>query len=72
MARVKKLNFLVRYGDTGYFINDLGIEKSPRFELYYQPDKKVVLKTNNPIDCNNWMDKNIWKGKTFINEETED
>lgn len=70
MARKKTLNFIVAYGDTGYYINDLGVDKSPRFELYNENDDKVILKTDNPIDCNNWVKKNIWKD--FFQDEFED
>lgn len=69
MARTKTLNFVVAYGDTGYHINDLGANKSPRFELYNENDNKVILKTDNPIDCHNWIKKNIWK--EFYQDEFE-
>lgn len=62
MARTKKLNIVVVYGNTGYCINDLGADKPKRFELYCEPEDKVILKTNNPLDCHEWMEKNIWKG----------
>lgn len=60
MARTKKLNIVVTYGDTGYIINDLGQNKSPRFELYHIPDKKSIKKSDNPLDCDEYM-KKIWK-----------
>ena len=50
MPKTKNLNIVVSYGKTGYVINDLGSEKSPRLELYYTPDKKTVKKSNNPLD----------------------
>lgn len=73
MPKVKSLNLVVNYGDTGYYVNDLGETKSPRFELYYEPEAKVVLKTDNPIDCNKWMQANIWKEffKEINNKEDE-
>lgn len=61
MARTKILNFVVNYKDTGYHVNDLGESKSPRFELYHEPTNKVIIKTNNPQDCHEWIKKNIWK-----------
>lgn len=61
MARTKTLNFVVAYGDTGYHVNDLGDGKSPRFELYYEPENKLILKTDNPYDCDIWINKNVWK-----------
>lgn len=67
MARTKTLNFVVRYGDSGYYINDLGIDKSPRFELYHEDTKKSILKTDDPTDCHDWIKKNIWQ--EFYQEE---
>ena len=60
MARTKNLKIVVAYGNTGYVINDLGAGKSPRFELYYIPDKKSINKSNNPIDFDEYMAK-IWQ-----------
>lgn len=65
MPRVKKLNLVLQYGDTDYYVNDLGVEKSPRFELYNTADKKVIAKSDNPVDFDNWIKKNIWKGYNF-------
>ena len=45
MPRTKNLNIVVQYGETGYIINDLGTDKSPRFELYYIPNKKIIKKS---------------------------
>ena len=59
MPRVKNLNIVTTYGDTGYVINDFGPDKSPRFELYYIPDKKSIKKSNNPWDFDEYMGK-IW------------
>ena len=60
MPRVKNLNIVVTYGETGYIINDLGTNKSPRFELYYIPTKKSIKKSNNPLDFDEYMNK-IWQ-----------
>lgn len=60
MSRVKNLNVAVTYGETGYIINDLGPNKSPRFELYHIPTKKSIKKSNNPLDFDEYMDK-IWR-----------
>ena len=56
----KKLNIVISYGTTGYVINDLGINKSPRFELYHIPTKKSIKKSNNPWDFDEYMNK-IWQ-----------
>lgn len=69
MARTKKLNFVVDYGGTGYYCNDLGEDKKPRFELYYEPSKKSVMKSDNPIDFDAWLKKDIWKGVDFNCDE---
>lgn len=60
MARTKNLNIVVSYGDTGYIVNDFGPDKSPRFELYHIPDKKLIKKSDNPWDFDNYMTK-IWQ-----------
>lgn len=60
MARTKNLNIVVTYGDTGYVINDFGLDKSPRFELYHIYDKKSIKKSDNPWDFDDYMLK-IWK-----------
>lgn len=57
MPRTKNLNIVVSYGETGYVINDLGPDKSPRFELYRIYDKKSIKKSNNPLD----FDEILWK-----------
>lgn len=57
MARTKQLNLILNYADSGYYVNDLGALKSPRFELYYAPDKKVIMKSNNPLD----FEEKVWK-----------
>ena len=48
MPRKKELNIVVAYGATGIVINDLGPEKSPRFELYDTINKTVLKRSNNP------------------------
>ena len=60
MPRIKNLNIVVTYGDTGYVINDFGPDKSPRFELYYIPNKKSIKKSNNPYDFDEYMAK-VWQ-----------
>ena len=65
MPRAKKLDLVVQYGDIGYYVNDLGKGKSPRFELYDEKNKKVITKSNNPVDFDEWLKKNIWKGYNF-------
>ena len=56
MARVKKLNIKVRYVGTDLVVNDLGEGKSPRFELYDTKNKKVLKKSNNPLE----FEKIVW------------
>lgn len=53
MPRVENLNIVVIYGKTGYIINNLEQNKSPRFELYHITTKK----SNNPLDFDEYM----WK-----------
>ena len=60
MPRVKNLNIVVAYGETGYVINDLGQDKSPRFELYYIPTKKLIKKSDNPYDFDEYITK-VWQ-----------
>ena len=57
MARTKQLNLVVRFGGTPYVINDLGFNKSPRFELYNETTKAVEAKADNPRD----FDNIVWK-----------
>ena len=66
MPRVKNLNIVVTYGETGYIINDLGTDKSPRFELYHIFTKKSIKKSNDPYDFDEYM-KKIW-GETEATE----
>lgn len=60
MARTKSLNLKVRYGKSGYVVNDLGENKSPRFELYHVDTKTVKAKSNNPYEFDDYILK-IWK-----------
>ena len=55
MPRVKKLNFKVSYTGTPYAVNDLGLGKNPRFELYDKKNKKVIKKSNNPYDFDEYV-----------------
>ena len=57
MARTKQLNIILRCGGTPYVINDLGLGKSPRFELYNETTKTVEAKADNPRDFDNL----VWK-----------
>lgn len=65
MARIKNLNIVVAYGETGYVINDMGTDKSPRFELYHIYDKKSIKKSDNPIDFDDYILK-IWEKEREI------
>lgn len=67
MPRTKNLNIVVSYGKTGYVINDLGPDKSPRFELYYIPDKKTIKKSNNPLDFDDILFE-VWKKEGKIED----
>ena len=60
MARTKKLNVVVQFGDTGYVINDLGLGKAQRYELYNIKEKKSIKKSNHPLEFDKYMEK-IWK-----------
>lgn len=62
LGRKKNLNIVVRYGDTGIVINDLGPDKSPRFELYDLTNKISIKKSNNPYDFDKIMLKK-WREK---------
>lgn len=61
MARTKNRTVVIDYKDSGYVVNDFGENKSPRFELFYEPTNKTIMKTNNPLECTAWMKKNVWK-----------
>lgn len=65
MSRSKKLNIVIIYGKSGYVVNDFGVNKSPRFELYHIPTKKSIKKSNNPYD----FDKIILKNWEEIKNE---
>ena len=67
MARTKILDIVVSYGDTGYVVNDFGLDKSPRFELYHIPNKKSIKKSNNPYDFDEYMTK-IWQKEGKISD----
>lgn len=67
MSRVKNLNIVTTYGETGYVINDLGQDKSPRFELYHISTKKSIKKSNNPLDFDEYMLK-IWHKEEQIDD----
>lgn len=60
MPRTKSLNAVVTYTGTDYIINDLGVDKPPRFELYNTATKTVTQKSNNPMDFDEFM-KKVWK-----------
>ena len=62
MPRIKKLNIKMTYGDTGWVVNDLGEDKSPRFELYNIKTKQVKSKGNNPLAFDNIMFKETKEG----------
>ena len=67
MARTKQLNLVVRFGGTPYAINDLGVGKSPRFELYNETTKTVEAKTDNPRD----FDNIVWKERLMSCLDTD-
>ena len=67
MPRVKNLNIVTTYGETGYVINNLGKDKSPRFELYHILTKKSIKKSNNPYDFDEYMLK-IWHKEGQIDD----
>lgn len=50
MARTKSIHAVVSYTGTPYIINDLGANKSPRFELLNETTMKVIEKSDNPMD----------------------
>ena len=54
MPRIKKINVIVQYGDTGWIINDCGNEQ---FELYNTNTKQILAKSNNPLDFDKHIDK---------------
>ena len=54
MARTKKINAIVQYGDTGWTINDCD---NGQFELYNTITKQILAKSNNPLDFDKHIDK---------------
>lgn len=50
VARIKSLNIVVDYVGTPYITNDLGKDKSPRFELLDETTLKVIEKSDNPMN----------------------
>ena len=66
MARTKQLNIRVTFNGTNLVINDLGENKSPRFELYDTGTKQVIKKSNNPLDFDDYVCK-VWKKDGLIN-----
>lgn len=67
MARTKTMNIITTYGETGYVINDMGPDKSPRFELYHIYDKKSIKKSDNPWDFDDYILK-IWEKEREIED----
>ena len=59
MPKTKSLNILVRYGHTNLVVND-AFPKEPRYELYDTAEKKVIRKSDNPLDFDTYVEK-IWK-----------
>lgn len=62
MPRVKKLNIKMTYGDTGWVVNDLGEDKSPRFELYNTNTKQIKARGSNPLAFDKLMFKETKEG----------
>lgn len=58
MTRAKSLNIVIDYTGTPYVINDLGANKSPRFEMLDKTTLKVIEKSDNPMD----FDKIVFGG----------
>ena len=54
MPRIKKINPVVHYGDTNWIINDYG---NGQFGLYNTITKKILAKSNNPLDFDKHIDK---------------
>ena len=54
MPRIKKINAIVQYGDTGLIINDCD---NGQFELYNTSTKQILAKSNNPLDFDKYIDK---------------
>lgn len=62
MARTKELNIVVRYGDTGWMINDKGQSVSPRFELYNTKTRETLDKGNDPMKFDKHI-RTMFQGK---------
>ena len=54
MARTKKINAVVQYGNTDWIINNFG---NGQFELYNTNTKQILAKSNNPLDFDKYIDK---------------
>ena len=54
MPRIKKINAIVQYSDTGWIINNCG---NGQFELYNTITKQILAKSNNPLDFDKYIDK---------------
>lgn len=54
MPRIKKINAIVQYGNTGWIINNCG---NRQFELYNTSTKHILAKSNNPLDFDKHIDK---------------
>ena len=67
MGRAKQLNVVVQFGNTPYVINDLGFDKSPRFELYNKNTKQIEAKSNDPRT----FDDIVWKKESNNAEFSE-
>lgn len=50
MSKQKSLHIVVDYVNTPYVTNDLGKDKSPRFELLDENTKQIISKSDNPMD----------------------
>ena len=54
MPRIKKINAVVQYGNTGWIINNCD---NGQFELYNTNTKQILAKSNNPLDFDKHIDK---------------
>lgn len=66
MAKPKNTNIVVRYVGFNNVVFDHGPNKSPRFELWDEPNNKSLAKSDNPIDFDpmvfgeEWAERNDW------------
>ena len=66
MAKPKNAKSVVRYTDSDIVVLDHGPSKSPRFELWDEPNNKSLAKSDNPIDFDpivygeEWAERNDW------------